>query len=507
MGRAMRWGVLLLAVGACAPVGGETTDATDRAQAACKPLTCAEAGAQCGNLPDGCGGSVQCGGCIGPTVCRLQGTAFRCVPAEPCVPLTCAALGATCGTPDDGCGGTLDCGGCAEGESCGGAGLALACGDPGRTPETVWVTVLDTGVGALVARPHGELVLSRWTPAGAALLQLDAAGNVQWSRDGFRAGLRFDGLSVAGSGQLYAWGFQDRESGYPSGSAYRFDASGQTPEEVGFCGYDCSVGPYFADANGNVVSHGQGAAGRTIRHESPQGLRWTYAWGAFGGGTSPVAFDTLAPAPEAGLLTGGNVERPGDAWGRHFGDPLRSTCALLAFDALGGLRWSRELAASCQVRALAGDEAGGLFGAGQLLGRLDSREGSLRTGPGHLLFVFRVDASGQPEWFRRVEGSWGPELARGPQGRLAVMTSTLLDTRTACQGLRVTELDAAGNVRWSRVLGSAPCTTSYSAAGLAYSGEDVVLAGSFKGTADLGDGVPHDSGPGWKGFVVKLRAP
>lgn len=36
-----------------------------------------------------------------------------------CTPLTCAELGAECDLIDDGCGGTLDCGACAAGEVCG----------------------------------------------------------------------------------------------------------------------------------------------------------------------------------------------------------------------------------------------------------------------------------------------------------------------------------------------------------------------------------------------------
>lgn len=39
-----------------------------------------------------------------------------------CQPVTCAALGANCGNAPDGCGGTLTCGTCSPGEDCGGGG-------------------------------------------------------------------------------------------------------------------------------------------------------------------------------------------------------------------------------------------------------------------------------------------------------------------------------------------------------------------------------------------------
>lgn len=51
---------------------------------------------------------------------------------EPCTPATCASAGAQCGSLDDGCGGTLDCGdACADDVpwlTCGGGGAANTCG-------------------------------------------------------------------------------------------------------------------------------------------------------------------------------------------------------------------------------------------------------------------------------------------------------------------------------------------------------------------------------------------
>ena len=45
-----------------------------------------------------------------------------------CSPTTCAAAGANCGTIADGCGGTLDCGTCTLPETCGGGGTPNVCG-------------------------------------------------------------------------------------------------------------------------------------------------------------------------------------------------------------------------------------------------------------------------------------------------------------------------------------------------------------------------------------------
>ena len=49
-------------------------------------------------------------------------------PPATCEPKTCSILGVNCGQVSDGCSGTLECGLCAEPETCGGAGQANLCG-------------------------------------------------------------------------------------------------------------------------------------------------------------------------------------------------------------------------------------------------------------------------------------------------------------------------------------------------------------------------------------------
>jgi hypothetical protein len=79
-----------------------------------------------------------------------------CPPA--CVPTTCAAQGATCGDLPDGCGGTLKCGGCSGGDTCGGGGQKNRCGselqitDAYEVSGTYWVKAYcgESADGALV---------------------------------------------------------------------------------------------------------------------------------------------------------------------------------------------------------------------------------------------------------------------------------------------------------------------------------------------------------------------
>ena len=82
------------------------------------------AGAVCGDA-DGCGGLCD-GTCPVDEVCQDG----ACV-SQGCVPLTCEEAGVDCGITLDGCGWILDCGGCGDGESC----LGGVCIPDGCEPD------------------------------------------------------------------------------------------------------------------------------------------------------------------------------------------------------------------------------------------------------------------------------------------------------------------------------------------------------------------------------------
>jgi hypothetical protein len=85
----------------------------------------------CGQQPDGCGGTINCGGCAADEGCGLAGPSL-CGPLPTCQPASCTDK---CGTMADGCGGTITCslanGGraCTGAEFCG-ATQANRCGTP-----------------------------------------------------------------------------------------------------------------------------------------------------------------------------------------------------------------------------------------------------------------------------------------------------------------------------------------------------------------------------------------
>lgn len=69
---------------------------------ACPTVSC---DGRCGNVPDGCGGVVECGNCPKGSVC--DAITFTC---ETCATTTCDDLPTgTCGQQSDGCGGVLQC--------------------------------------------------------------------------------------------------------------------------------------------------------------------------------------------------------------------------------------------------------------------------------------------------------------------------------------------------------------------------------------------------------------
>jgi hypothetical protein len=89
------------------------------------PSTCADLGADCGNVTDTkCGGVVDCGTCVDGMVCGVA-THNVCgrganPNADACVPQTCKDQGLTCGPTSNGCNETLWCGLCSAPQTCGG---------------------------------------------------------------------------------------------------------------------------------------------------------------------------------------------------------------------------------------------------------------------------------------------------------------------------------------------------------------------------------------------------
>jgi hypothetical protein len=93
----------------------------------CQPRDCADVGAECGPIADGCGELVDCGPCEEGEICGGDGP-NQCG-MNSCDPRSCEDVGAECGPIGDGCGEVVECGDCTDGEVCGGGGSPNQC-DP-----------------------------------------------------------------------------------------------------------------------------------------------------------------------------------------------------------------------------------------------------------------------------------------------------------------------------------------------------------------------------------------
>jgi len=90
--------------------------------ASCIPSTCSSLGYNCGMVPDGCEGVLNCGNCVSNYIC----SANKCV--QNCNPETCTTLGGyECGLWSDGCGNIISCGACIEGKACSNGNCASNC--------------------------------------------------------------------------------------------------------------------------------------------------------------------------------------------------------------------------------------------------------------------------------------------------------------------------------------------------------------------------------------------
>jgi hypothetical protein len=131
-------GLTAVSCGSCtlpATCGGAGVPSQCGIGGSCTPKTCAQLGADCGQVPDGCGNLLTCPDCTGGTTCGGGGVANKCG-SPSCTPRTCTQQGIQCGQTGDGCGNLLDCPNCPAGTTCGGGGVPNQCGAPSCTPLT-----------------------------------------------------------------------------------------------------------------------------------------------------------------------------------------------------------------------------------------------------------------------------------------------------------------------------------------------------------------------------------
>ncbi|MDC3980226.1 hypothetical protein [Polyangium jinanense] len=177
----------------------------------------------------------------------------------------------------------------------------------------------------------------------------------------------------------------------------------------------------------------------------------------------------------------------------------------LEVPAMGGRAAARGVA----VAATSGD----VIAAGEFQGAMDFGNGKTITSAGNGVdpFVVAVSASGNVRWARAFgdeQVQFANAVAAGPDGWIAVageasgMVSFGGSALTASGAdAFVAILDSEGKHIWSRIYGDASPQAAYSVAFTAAG--DIVVAGEFDGSLDLGSGVLSSAGGG-DAFVARL---
>ncbi|WNG62349.1 hypothetical protein F0U59_52375 [Archangium gephyra] len=418
---------------------------------------------------------------------------------------------------NDGCGGTLRCDSCPSRQTCGEERLANVCVAPDSAPPNAWVKTFQEPVTALATDSHANIVLTTQTLEGAAPSLFDSRGQLLWARSGVSPRVRLQGLSVAPSGELLAWGWDDGESGPGGAIAYRFDALGLHPTVIGRCGDECSVGPYLEDPAGNLLVYSISSAGSYIGYRGARGQDWSlrhsYSEGPFPPGFPQTPFDYWSAVldSQGEVLVSATLEGHATFQGQPFGADTQPSLVVLKLSSQGQLVWARELPNTrAHLYQLRTSGSGTVVGVGLFTDTLTWPGGVLRTAipSASESFLMALDAHGRIAWIRQIP-LYTHKLAVSPSGRIAVV-SRFAEPYTGARGaLHVREYDLQGNLRWSRTWSPLDASGSLWLTGIAWAGEELVLAGTFRGAVDFGTGVQQ--GPTGTdtpaGFVLKLRLP
>ena len=453
----------------------------------CTPTTCAAAEKNCGAIPDGCGGTLQCGSCPSGQTCGGGGAANVCGGGA-CVPATCAAAGATCGQISDGCGGTLQCGTCSPGQTCG-AAAANVCGavQPPAGP-TAWVdTFSGAPVTALGTDGASRAAIALGGQGGNAVAEVDGTGQVLWTQPD-RNDFFFATVSPA-TGELLFSGSTPSSSGPGAALLERFSADGASRSSVA-TGTDVSqFGPLASGAPGDVAWVAQVPSHSDLVVLHPDGARLDVAQSA----ALPVAFVAVALGDGGELAAVGQVKQPFAAAGQTVGIGP----AMLKLDRSGNLLWARPVPLEGTFYAVGTTHLGTVVGLGQFSGSA-AWGGRTLSSSSPTWAVFVAESDGQPRLFIELpaaDASFRWSLAVDPAGQL-VAAAVL----PSCAGLGVRRYDLAGDLLWTRSFVSSAC--GIQPAGIDMLGSSAVLGGSFSGTVDFGKG-PVQAGT-TDGFLIEL---
>ncbi len=460
------------------------------AVAGCTPTSCAAQGKNCGAVADGCGGTLQCGSCPGGQTCGGGGTPNVCGAAA-CTPTTCATQKKDCGGIPDGCGGTLDCGACPQGEICGGGGDANVCAAPPPQPQVKWAHVLSTPAPDLVDGVAVDAAGNRWvlshttdeagTKSTLRLEKLGPDGKAlwaaprEWTYDGFTA----FALAVTPDGHLLVTAAGACFGSCPSG---HLDLGGGTVTGATLAKLDGDGNfVWQRDLTGWnvawVASDDQNDAFVMLANVTSRLVRFTWD------GAQVYADDVSGYA--------GAVDPAGNAvHATPFTSGNHGTLEKRGPD--GTVLWTKDVPGAGWVFRAATSAKGTILLLANRAADV-SFGGSTVTEGALVLYVYEAD--GTPRWARGFEMLDFPQLAVDPTGRVAIAGGTFC-------GLATFAYDLANDFLWRRDLPSdGRCPAGVWANAAAYGTDhEPLVCGGFSGSVALGTTTYVSRG--WDGFCV-----
>ena len=344
---------------------------------------------------------------------------------------TQAACDTSCGSIPDGCGGTLDCGACTAPSVCGGSGTPNVCGVPPQNPcgQVGWRRALTSGqtsTGTSVATDGaGNIYVtgSTWAAGGnegtvttsAYVAKLDSQSNVLWfqqlSADCSIGGI---GVAISTTGSVYVAGTTG--CALPGNTALgdfdlflaRYDSSGTLVwvRQFGTDQYDVAYG-VAADGAGAayIVADTAGSLDGTVNDDGTTdlavikfGADGTLLWAHQLGATDPTA---PATADGRGIATDATdgIYAAGVTSGRFDGNASfgQEDIVLVKFDSSGNKLWSRQYGTSGFdfAHAVATDPAGNIYVTGEPGGTFSD------SPTGGSVFLLKYDGAGNRLWTRQ----------------------------------------------------------------------------------------------------------
>lgn len=462
------------------------------------------------------GAAVACGPASFEPVARQDeapqtpGTPAAGDDAPACVPRTCAEVGAGCGTVSDGCYASLDCGTCGEGEWCGGAGTELQCGAPPAITAPVWLTVREGTFQGILVEPDESVLAAVIAPDGSRFAQFSASGELMWTKPhpNRAADTWFptEPLRASRTGERLVLGRGVGSVTWPELDA--FDPSFASSSRVTRCGDECSfTDPEVSDDGVLAMAvSSSGSSWVNLRQADGSWLRIDQAaqHNPLTDGEDPVWFGGVE------WIAGGDLVLLGAAREQTVLNIAGLTVGaqgpglfLLRLNSAGELRGLREYPGieAAHLYDLESNAGTTLVTAANL--RRGARWGDASLGEGlHFLALSLEEDSLSATPLERpgeAESLFRRQWALSPEGEVV---ATL---HHACGGFTLRKFTSTGEHAWDRSYLPEQCDGRMTFGDVQFSSDGILVSGWFTdATVDFG-GARHTAAAGTNlGFLMKL---